>query len=155
MATNFYFQKGDADPIDIEDYFGIRISSIRGLNPATPKDIFKRDWAEENGVDIYVPATRVVQSSEVVMTCFAERTSVWVLPMVKYEQFCEYINDRTGLEDNQGIFYWDTLQYRKVELIHSSNKPSWYQFMQGHEQIMFEVTFLNPSGATEDVSPTH
>ena len=57
----------------------------------------------------------------------------------KYRIICKY------LLDNNLVRYRDTLQGVYVDVIYSTNKPSWYQFV-GTKQIMSEITLLNPSG---------
>ena len=143
MATNFYFQKStDITPIDIEQNFKVRVTSVRGLNPTDPKELFTRDWADEDGVDVYIPTARKKKSQEVTMTCFADATTLKTA-IELYDEFCEYIFD--------GEFdYWDTLQKKKVKLIYLTNKPAWYQFVD-KQRIMFEVTFLNYSGGRTDM----
>lgn len=140
MAVNFYLKKGETAEIDIESYFGIRIMSVRGLEPPQPKDLHIRDWASQDGVDYYIPAapaTRKKKSSEVIMTIWIEDglTSA----QTKYRAFCDY------LFDNGLLRYRDTLQGFYVNMIYNTNKPSWYQFV-GTKQVMAEITFLNPSG---------
>ena len=143
MATQFFIDKeGYPAPSDIELSLGIRIASVRGLNPANPKELFTRDWANEDGVDVYLPTSRKKQPTEVTMTVFAESSS-GTTAMQKYDNFCAALFD--------GEFdYWDTLQNKKVTLIYTGNKPSWYQFITPH-RVMFEATFLNATGATIDV----
>lgn len=143
MATNFYFQKiTDLLPVDIEQTFKVRVTSVRGLHPANPKELFTRDWADENGIEVYLPETRKRQATEVVMTCFVESTTLKAANIL-YDEFCAYVFD-------SAFDYWDTLQKKKVNLIYNTNKPVWYQFVDKHK-IMFEITFLNPTGATVDV----
>lgn len=143
MATNFYFQKEtDSSPVDIESTFKIRVTSVRGLNPASPKELFTRDWAEEDGVDVYLPDDRKKRSTEITMTCFAESNDT-KSASVLYDEFCEYIfNDK--------IDYWDNLQKKKVNVIYNGNKPVWYQFITPF-RLMFEITFLNPTGVVTNV----
>lgn len=143
MATNFYFQKTtDALPIDIESTFNVRVISVRGLNPPQPKSLFTRDWANEDGIDVYVPETRLTKSSDVVITFFAEsaggKTAIEL-----YDDICTYM---IGAEFD----YWDTLQNKKVNLIYTDNKPEWYQFITP-QKVMFEITFLNKTGARIDL----
>lgn len=144
MATNFYFQKiTDLLPVDIEQTFKVRVTSVRGLHPANPKELFTRDWADENGIEVYLPETRKRQATEVVMTCFVETTTLKTA-IELYDEFCEYVFD--------GEFdYWDNLQGKKVKLIYMTNKPAWYQFVD-KQKLMFEITFLNYSGARTDVT---
>lgn len=143
MATNFYWQKtGTPAPSDIEQSLGIRITSVRGLHPADPKELFTRDWAEEDGVDVYIPTTRKKKAQEVIMTCFAE-SDTYTTAIEKYDNFCAAIFD--------GEFtYWDTLQNKQVVLIYMASKPVWYQFVD-KQRIMFEATFLNASGGRTDL----
>ena len=143
MATQFFiYKEGYPAPSDIELSLGIRIASVRGLNPANPKELFTRDWADEDGVDVYIPASRKKQSTEVTMTVFAE-SSYGATAIQKYDSFCSALFE--------GEFdYWDTLQNKKVTLIYTGNKPSWYQFITP-QRLMFEATFLNKTGATIDV----
>jgi len=139
MAANFYFQfDGAPSAIDIEQSYGIRVTSVRGLHPADPKEIFTRDWADENGVDVYIPATRKVKSTEVTMTCFAENGTLETA-IEKYDRFCE------SIITDAPILYWDTLQNQQVSLIYTGNKPVWYQFV-APTRLMFEITFLNATG---------
>jgi len=142
MATNFYMQQDGGLAVDIESTFNIRVTSVRGLNPASPKELFTRDWAGEDGIDVYLPATRKKKATEVTMTCFAEKTDTKTA-IDLYDEFCAYIFDGA-------IDYWDTLQLRKVNLIYNENKPSWYQLI-APQRLMFEITFLNKTGATTKV----
>lgn len=149
MATNFYFQKEtDEFALDIEETFKVRVTSVRGLNPANPKELFTRDWADEDGVDVYLPDARKRQATEVIMTCFAESVSLTQYStktaIQLYDEFCAYVFDGE-------IDYWDTLQQKFVTLIYTGNKPAWYQFITP-QRLMFEVTFMNKTGAT-DVIP--
>ena len=142
MATNFFFQKvTDVSPIDIEATFNVRVRQVRGLNPASPKKLFTRDWANENGIDVYVPATRLLKSTNVIITFFAVsipgKTAIEL-----YDDICTYM---VGAEFD----YWDTLQNKKVNLIYTDNKPEWYQMITP-QKVMFEITFLNKTGARID-----
>jgi hypothetical protein len=144
MATEFFFTKDDEEEINIEPEFGIRIMSVRGLNPPNPKELYTRDWAAENGVDYYVPTSRKRKSSEILMTLWIEDGVKTAL--VKYAEFCAYVFDGV-------ITYRDNLQGQTATLLYQENKPVWYQFV-GVGQIMAEMTFLNPSGAvTTYVAP--
>jgi len=143
MATNFYFQKvTDITPLDIEVEFNVRVSQVRGLNPPSPKKLFTRDWANENGVDVYIPATRLTKSADVTMTFFAESTDTKTA-IELYDDICAYM---IGAEFD----YWDTLQNKKVNLTYTDNKPEWYQFITP-QKVMFEITFLNKTGARIDL----
>ena len=137
MATNFYFKKGITE-VDIEATYGVRVMSVRGLEPPTPKALYTRDWATENGSAYYVPANRVTKSSEVVMTLWIEDDDSKTA-LEKYRTICDY------LFDNNLIQYRDTLQGVVVDVIYNTNKPSWYQFA-GIGQIMSEITLTNPTG---------
>jgi len=143
MTTNFYIQPVDGSQVDIEATYGIRVTSVRGLDPASPKDVFKRDWALENGVDVYIPTTRKSKETEVTISCLAE-DSVGKTAKEKYESFI------TDIYDGQ-FDYWDTLQKSKVRCIFTGNKSTWYQFV-GNKQIMFEVTLLNPTGQKTNIA---
>lgn len=143
MATNFYFQKAtDVLPIDIESTFNVRVTQVRGLNPSSPKGLFTRDWANENGVDVYLPETRYVKSKEVTMTFFATSTATKTAIQL-YDDICAYM---IGDEFD----YWDTLQNKKVGLIYIDNKTEWYQFITP-QKVMFEITLLNKTGERTDV----
>lgn len=140
MATQFFFQKDELVPIDIESSFLIRVMSVRGLNPPQPKELFTRDWAGEDGVDVYLPASRKKKAQEVVMTCYAQDHSLGSA-IESYDNFCEYIF-------NGEIWYHDDVQAQKVKLIYMGNKPAWYQFVS-KRKLVFEVTFLNKTGNRE------
>jgi hypothetical protein len=144
MAVNFYISDGVTEQ-DIETYFGLRVMSVRGLEPPTPKELYTRDWASENGVAYYLPTERKRKSSEVIMTIWIEDDIVETA-IAKYRIFCDYVFD--------GIFtYRDTLQNMVADIIYNTNKPSWYQFV-GKGQVMAEISFLNPSGAVTLYLPT-
>jgi hypothetical protein len=138
----FYFQRGESI-IDIESTFKIRITQVRGLNKSQPKDLHMRDWASENGVDVYIPSERKIKAGEVVITAFAEKTD-FTQPLQKYDQVCDYL--LLG-----EVIYWDEVTQRKVTLIYTEHKSAWYSFIQGNEKLMFEITLLNPSGEVEDI----
>ena len=149
MATNFYLKQGNTER-DIESYFRVRVNSARGLEPPTPKELYTRDWASEDGVDYYVPPVdpillrgRKYKSSELILTLWIEDDpSTQISPktaLEKYRTLCAHVWD--------GVFrYRDTLQGMYVNVIYNANKPSWYQFV-GTKQVMAEITFTNVSGA--------
>lgn len=137
MSVNFYLKKDNVER-DIESYFGIRVMSVRGLEPPTPKDLYTRDWAMEDGVDVYAPATRKIKASDVLMTIWIEDDDSKTAQQ-KYREFCAYVQNGT-------FRYRDTLQGMYADVIYNANKPTWYQFV-GTKQVMAEITFLNPSGA--------
>ena len=142
MSTEFSFTKGSTK-INIETHFGIRVLSVRGLNPPQPKPMFKREWVAENGIDYYLPTTRKIQSSEVTITVFCVDDDVITTnantAIGKYRALCDYLIDGVVVK------YSDNLQNQEVNLIYDSNKPSWYQFVD-RKQIMSEITLINPTG---------
>ena len=139
MATNFYIQFDGELAVDIESTYGIRVTSVRGLEAGDPKEIFKREWAAEDGTDYYIPATRKRQATTVTLTALAEDTQASTAKY-KYDTFIAAIFD--------GIFdYWDTLQNRKVNVIFESAKPMWYQLFDV-KKVEFTVTMFNPTGAS-------
>jgi len=140
MATNFYIQPVDGNVADIEETFGLRVTSVRGLELGDPKEIFKRDWIAEDGVDVYVPTTRGRKATEVTMTCFIE--DGLYTAKSKYDTFIEYL--AVGGTGHQ-FDYWDTLQNSIVRCIFEGKKSTWYQFV-GKKQIMCEITMFNPTG---------
>lgn len=143
MATNFYIKPVGGAQTDIESTYGIRVTSARGLELGDPKEIFKRDWANEDGVDFYVPASRKRKATEVTLTCWAEDTT-GKTAKEKYESFI------AALLAAEQFDYWDTLQKSKVRCIFEGKKMSWYQFV-GQKQLMFEVNLLNPTGNKTNV----
>lgn len=146
MATNFYIQPVGGAQTDIEATYGIRVTSARGLELGDPKEVFKRDWANEHGVDIYVPDERKRKATEVTLTCWAE-DSPGKTAKQKYDDFIAAITSGgTGSQFD----YWDTLQKSKVRCIFEGKKMSWYQFV-GTKQLMFEVSLLNPTGNKTNV----
>ena len=148
MATNFYMQRDGESEIDIESSFGIRITEVRGLNPPNPKELFTRDWADEDGIDYYIPTTRRVKPSDVTIAFYAEDDLVKTA-IYKYEDFCYYL-----LNTDLPIVYRDTLQYRSAELIYATNKPAWYQLFVGpNKKLVAEVTFIAPTGVITNVEP--
>lgn len=142
MATTFHFKEPSKTEINIELSFGISITQVRGLNPPNPKEIFTRDWASEDGVDYYVPTTRKVKSSEVVIQFYAVDDSTSTA-IYKYNDFCNYL-----LTVENPLRYRDTLQNQQVNLLYDSNKPAWYQlYSSTNKKLVAEVTLINPTGA--------
>ena len=137
MAVNFYFQKGE-DVIDIESTFKVRVTSVRGLLPSQPKELFKRDWAGENGTYVHVPADRKRKAGEVTLTMFSQIVNP------NTAQF--HIEKLLAYVQNGVITYWDTLRNRTVDLVYDSSKPLWEQYIPSNEQIMLELTMINPTG---------
>lgn len=146
MATNFYIQPVGGVQTDIEATYGVRITSVRGLEIGDPKDIYKREWASEHGVDIYIPAERKRKPTEITITFFAEDDQ-WSMGRTAKGKFNTFI---AALSSAGEFDYWDTLQLTKVRCIFEGKKMSWYQFV-GQKQLMFEVTLLNPTGDAVDV----
>ena len=145
MATNFYIQPVGGSVVDIEAIYGLRITSVRGLELGDPKEVFKRDWIAEDGVDIYVPETRARKATEVTITCFIE--DGLTTAKSKYDLFIAFlVEGGTGHQFD----YWDTLQNSKVRCIFEGKKMSWYQFV-GKKQIMCEITLFNPTGNKTNV----
>jgi hypothetical protein len=142
MSVTFYFQKLLGVPIDIETSLNVKITSVRGLTAGQPKELFTRDWANEDGIDVYMPNLRKIQSQDVVMTFFAKATQTKSAIDI-FDEFREYIIDGE-------IDYWDTLQKRKVRLIFKGDNLMWYQFI-GTQKLMFECTFINKSGTIEAI----
>jgi len=141
MATTFHFKEPSKAEIDIETTFGIHITEVRGLNPPIPKELFTRDWAENDGVDYYAGTTRKVKSSEVTIAFYAEDGATTAIS--KYKAFCDYL-----LAAENPIRYRDTLQGQYANLIYTGNKPAWYQlFTSSNKKLVAEVTLLNPTGA--------
>lgn len=140
MATNFYIQPVGSTPVDIEQTYGLRVTSVRGLELGDPKEVFKRDWIAEDGVDIYVPTTRGRKATEVTLTCFIE--DGMTTAKAKYDNFIAFlVLGGTGHEFD----YWDTLQNSLVRCIFEGKKMGWYQFV-GNKQLMCEFTLFNPTG---------
>jgi len=143
MATNFYFQKvTDVTPLDIESTFNVRVKSTRGLTQAQPKELFKREWANEDGVDVYVPSTRLLKSATITISCYAAATETKTA-IELYDDICDYM---IGAEFD----YWDTLQNKKVNLTYISHKLGWLNFVP-EQKLEFEITLLNKTGARTDV----
>lgn len=136
--ANFYMTVGTGAEVDIESTYGIRVTSVRGLNPPQPKEIFTRDWATENGVDVYIPDTRKIKSSEIIMTIYVKGDTSTA--MAKYKVFCDFLL-ASGL-----ITYRDTVQSVTVNIIYNSNKPAWYNLVS-ETSLLSEITFINPTGA--------
>ena len=151
MAVEFFIQKGTDPEYNIEDYFAIRITSVRGLNPPQPKELFVRDWASEDGIDYFLAEERKRKSSEVIMTIFVQDSEVYngmqVTAIQRYRSFCDYIF-------NGVLNYRDTLQNQAVSMIYNGNKPEWYQFV-GEGRLMAEITFTNPTGEVTQLLPTY
>jgi len=145
--ANFYLKKGNSAEVDIENIYGLRITSVRGLEPPQPKELYTRDWASEHGVYYYTEpyvegvSGRKRKPSEVVMTLWIEDhpTDPTKTALKRYKTFCDFVFDGT-------FVYRDTLQGMQATILYQGNKPSWYQ-LAGNGQIMAEITFLNPSGA--------
>lgn len=142
MAGLFFMTRDGDIAKDIELEFDIRIMQVRGLTPSNPKPIFTRDWAEENGVDYYVGTARKVKQSEVIMTIYAK--DYYATALQKYRNFHDWL-----LAETEPIHYRDLLQWRECDLIYDSNKPAWFDLLQGEaNQLVAEITFINPTGLT-------
>jgi hypothetical protein len=138
MAT-FYLKKGNTE-VDIESEYGLRVTSVRGLEPPQPKELYTRDWASRDGVDYYAPAARFKQASDIIMTIWIEDhpSDSSKTALKRYHTFCAYVFDGD-------LTYRDTLQKMEAEVRYKGNKNSWYQFV-GKGQVMAEITFMNTSG---------
>lgn len=66
MQRNFYIQKAGDEAKDIFADWGVVVNATRGLlEIPNPKEPFSRDWAEVQGVELYIPDKAIFADKEV------------------------------------------------------------------------------------------
>jgi len=139
MEVNFYIQRDGETQVDIESTYNMRVTHVDGLHPADYKEVFKRDWAEEDGVDVYFPTTRKTKSRNVDMTVFMNESTC----LTDYENFVTFVSEKK-------FEYWDTLRNKEVSLIYEGIcEPEWISYTG--KALQFKITFLNYTGRYESI----
>lgn len=132
--VNFYIQREGESAVDIESTYGLQVTHVDGLHPSSFKPVFKREWAGENGVDVYLPAERKTKPRNVVITIYMDGVNF----LDNYKNFINFVSEKK-------FDYWDTLRNIKVAMIHEGeNTPQWIQYTS--MQLQFKITFLNYTG---------
>lgn len=137
--ADFFIQREGEGSINIESSYTMIVMHVTGLHPSDYKPIFKREWANEDGVDIVFPAARKMKSRDVTLTIYMEGDNY----MKNYEDFVAFVSEKK-------FDYWDTLRNKKVALVFDgATVPQWTSYTT--KQLQFNITFLNYSGIQNDV----
>lgn len=71
MTNQFVIKKEDGTLVDIES-LGVVVQHLDGLLFSDKKPIITRDWADQNGVDVYVPAQRFNAAKNINISFFID-----------------------------------------------------------------------------------
>lgn len=135
----FFIQREGESPTNLEDSFDMVVRHVEGLHPSDYKPVFKRDWATEDGVDVFFPVLRKTKSRDVVITVYMDGSGY----LDNYENFITFVSEKK-------FDYWDTLRNKKVSLIlDSGSVPQWTSYITN--QLQFNITFLNYSGRNTNI----
>lgn len=134
ISHKFKVQREHELPIDIEQMFGAVVCHVDGLHPSDYKPIFKREWAGENGVDIYFPDVRKTKSRDITLEIYMEGVDY----LRNYHKFCTFMSEKK-------FTYFDSIRNVSVDLVFDgTNSVEWISYTTS--QLKFKITFLNYTG---------
>lgn len=139
MINNYYIQKGTSPAVSIED-FDIVVMKTEGLW-ALPKvkKPFSRDYKDEQGIDVYIPAKTKFETKDVVLTFRVDKTSTYDAQQ-KMKAFIKY------LCSGGAICYFDSFKKEGFRGFYDSQKINSEYFREYKTFIEFEMTFTAPNG---------
>lgn len=159
MQRNFFIQKASEEAKDIFAEWGIVINAIRGLlEIPNPKEPFSRDWAESQGMDLYIPDKTLFADKEVEM----DVTYYGGHGRDQFNKFISYLiqpaKNQYTQENRDGVFqlfspYHNTgvrLIYRDMSFLKAKYRGS----CSGKDLVQATLRFRCPNGLSFGVS-TH
>lgn len=157
MQHNFYVQKGSDEAKDIFSEWGIVVNATRGLlELPNLKEPFSRDWAEEQGIDIFMPDKSIFLDKEVEI----DITYLGGYGRDQISRFLTYIvqpkNNQYTQENRDGVFqlfspYRNTgarLYYRSI----SFSKEKYRGRCISRDVVQATLKFRCPNGLSFGIS---
>ena len=140
MITNpkFYMQeiaKPDTKPIkDLEvDFSGMKYLSCKGLSSKGKSRVYTEQYADSNGIRVYIPTTYTVDIEFEFVFAGDNRRDV-------FDTFYEYVK-------NKKLRYWDNVRNRQVEMYLSDKvEPSEDILLGSTPYIKATFKFTNING---------
>lgn len=133
MANSFYL-----DNNDIGVLYNIRVLSIKGLwGTAEYKDYHKRDWIENDGLEVLVPTDRKTKDSRITLEGLCKGR----LAKDNLQTFFEYLRTH-GVMTLTDYNYWETscsVVAEKIDIVANVQR-------NGYQVIHFKVEFTNVTG---------
>ena len=136
--ANFFIQQEGGSPIDIESTYNLRVVKPKPIFVEQPKDLFQRDWADEDGVDVYVPLDRKMKSRTFDLSVYCSGSTF----LQDYRDFCILLSEK-------GFDYWDVDQGVKVGCV--MDKQEIIKYNQVSKQLTGKITILNKTGKNESI----
>ena len=134
-----YFLKGEED-LTFTDLssMSINVYSVNGLLDEEPKAGYSYDWADEDGIEVYIPEERTVKALEVEMWAYILGSNA-VNTLNTFKTFLK----------TKGILtYYDTIRNRECQLRYDKLTVEVDRFRSGSQFIQFKVIFTNIDGIT-------
>ena len=111
--------------------WGIRIIEVKGAFDETPKGYYSLDFAEENGLEVYVPSDRKVSNREVSIrgVYYGSDSSLYIEQM------------KTYLRGNGVLHFWDTHKGIEFDAVYENYETETERFRSDIEFVQFKLTF--------------
>lgn len=111
--------------------WGVRIIEVKGAFDETPKGYYSLDFAEENGLEVYIPADRKVSNREVSIrgVYYGSDSSLYIEQM------------KTYLRGNGVLHFWDTHKGIEFDAVYENYETETERFRSDIEFVQFKLTF--------------
>lgn len=135
---NFYIQQEGGLAIDVESAYNLRVIKPKPIFVEQPKDLFQRDWAEEDGVDVYIPTERKMKARKFELNVYCSGVTF----LQDYRDFCTLLA-------GAGFDYWDIDQGVRVACVMESQEIEIYSHID--RKLIGKITILNYTGKNESI----
>ena len=135
---NFYIQQEGGSAIDIESTYNLRVIKPKPIFVEQPKDLFIRDWANEDGVDVYIPMDRKMKAREFELSVYCSGVTF----LQDYRDFCTLLA-------SDGFDYWDIDQGVRVGCVMESQEIEMYNHIE--KKLIGKITILNNTGRNGNI----
>ncbi|MFA5359296.1 MAG: hypothetical protein WC310_05805 [Patescibacteria group bacterium] len=140
MINNYYIQLGTDVAVDIFNTYGIYVSKTEGLDGLPDaKEPFSRDWAEEQGLDVFLPDVVTFKERQIKIT-FAAIKTLTSEAKSNVKNFLKY------LFSEEQFCYFDTFKKEGFRGYYSKHEIKNAKYVEYTTYIEFEMTFVAPNG---------
>lgn len=129
--------------IDFKDFltdWKVRVLEVKGALEERPKSYFQMNFAEEHGVEVYVPADRKVDKVDFVIRGMYLGSS----PNTDLEEM------KTFLRGNGVLHFWDTHRDLNFDLVYEGYEPEIERYRSTGTFIQFKLNFTKNINSSID-----
>lgn len=121
---------------DIQTTYGVKVFEVKGIWEEEAKEYYSYDWANEDGLDVYIPTSRKVKALPIELRGY----------ILSSDADSKLSSFKSFLLSNGALMYYDDHRLQECTLAYEKMNIEIDRVRSDMKFIQFKITFTNISG---------